>query len=378
MDEEEKMNFLVVGCGPSGSCLANRLGDNNHKVVIIDQKDHIGGNCYDYFDSNGIDIHQYGTHIFHTENQDVWNFLSRFTQWYPYQHEVKALIDGQLVPIPFNFNSIEQLFPQKMAQSLIEALLNEFPFNKKVPILKLRASKNKDLQFLAEYVYEKVFLHYTVKQWGVKPEELDPLVTGRVPVFVGRDNRYFQAKYQGIPLHGYTAMFEKMLNHPNIEVRLGTAFNKEMLKDFDHCFFTGAIDEFFDYQYGELPYRSLKFNFLTFDRPYFQSNSVVNYPCNYDFTRIGEYKYFLGTQSDSTVVSYEYPEPFVLGKNERYYPIINEEHKTLYAKYLALADKLENVTFLGRLGDYKYYDMDQAVARVLNLVEGLPVSHKEL
>lgn len=374
-DEEEKMNFLVVGCGPSGSCLANRIGDNNNKVVIIDQKDHIGGNCYDYFDSNGIDIHQYGTHIFHTENQDVWNFLSRFTQWYPYQHEVKALIDGQLVPIPFNFNSIEQLFPQKMAHSLIEALLNEFPFNKKVPILKLRESKNKDLQFLAEYVYEKVFLHYTVKQWGVKPEDLDPLVTGRVPVFVGRDNRYFQAKYQGIPLHGYTAMFEKMLNHPNIEVRLGTAFNKEMLKDFDHCFFTGAIDEFFDYQYGELPYRSLKFNFLTFERPYFQSNSVVNYPCNYDFTRIGEYKYFLGTQSDSTVVSYEYPEPFVLGKNERYYPIINEEHKTLYAKYLALADKLENVTFLGRLGDYKYYDMDQAVARVLKLVEGLPVSH---
>lgn len=372
------MNILIVGCGPSGSCLANRLAGSNSKVLIIDQKDHVGGNCYDYFDSNGIDIHQYGTHIFHTENQDVWNFLSRFTQWYPYQHEVKALIDGQLVPIPFNFNSIEQLFPQKMAHSLIEALLNEFPFNKKVPILKLRESKNKDLQFLAEYVYEKVFLHYTVKQWGVKPEDLAPLVTGRVPVFVGRDNRYFQAKYQGIPLHGYTAMFEKMLNHPNIEVRLNTPFDKSMLKDFDHCFFTGAIDEFFDYQYGELPYRSLKFDFLTFDRPYFQSKSVVNYPCNYDFTRIGEYKYFLGTQSDSTVVSYEYPEPFVLGKNERYYPIINEENKALYAKYLALADKLENVTFLGRLGDYKYYDMDQAVARVLKLVEGLPVSHKEL
>lgn len=371
------MRFLIIGAGISGISLAQKLAENNHKVVIIDQKDHIGGNCYDYFDSNGIGIHQYGTHIFHTENQDVWNFLSGFTQWYPYQHEVKALIDGQLVPIPFNFNSIEQLFPQKMAQSLIEALLNEFPYNKKVPILKLRESKNKDLQFLAEYVYEKVFLHYTVKQWGVKPEDLDPLVTGRVPVFVGRDNRYFQAKYQGIPLHGYTAMFEKMLNNPNIEVRLNTPFDKSMLKDFDHCFFTGAIDEFFDYQYGELPYRSLKFDFLTFDRPYFQSNSVVNYPCNYDFTRIGEYKYFLGTQGDSTVVSYEYPEPFVLGKNERYYPIINEENKALYAKYLALADKLENVTFLGRLGDYKYYDMDQAVARVLKLAENFTASLKE-
>ena len=375
--KEVKVNVLVVGSGTSGSSMARKFAENNHKVVIIDQKDHMGGNCYDYFDSNGIDIHQYGTHIFHTENQDVWNFLSQFTQWYPYQHEVKALIDGQLVPIPFNFNSIEQLFPQKMAQSLIEALLNEFPFNKKVSILKLREGKSKDLQFLAEYVYEKVFLHYTVKQWGVKPEDLDPLVTGRVPVFLGRDNRYFQAKYQGIPLHGYTAMFEKMLNHPNIEVRLGTAFNKEMLKDFDHCFFTGAIDEFFDYQYGELPYRSLKFDFLTFDRPYFQSNSVVNYPCNYDFTRIGEYKYFLGIQSDSTVVSYEYPEAFVLGKNERYYPIINEDNKALYAKYLALADKLENVTFLGRLGDYKYYDMDQAGGRVLKLSEKFTSSHKE-
>lgn len=363
------MKNLIVGCGITGVSLARTLAENGCKLVVIDQKAHLGGNCYDYFDSNGIDVHQYGTHIFHTENQAVWNFLSRFTQWYPYQHEVKALIDGQLVPIPFNFNSIEQLFPQKMAQSLIEALLNEFPFNKKVPILKLRESKNKDLQFLAEYVYEKVFLHYTVKQWGVKPEDLDPLVTGRVPVFVGRDNRYFQAKYQGIPLHGYAAMFEKMLDHPNIEVRLNAPFDKSLLKDFDHCFFTGAIDEFFDYQYGELPYRSLKFDFLTFDRPYFQSNSVVNYPCNYDFTRIGEYKYFLGTQSDSTVVSYEYPEPFVLGKNERYYPIINEENKALYAKYLALADKLENVTFLGRLGDYKYYDMDQAVGRVLKLAE---------
>ncbi len=311
---------FLVGAGISNIALARKMAEAGNSVVVIDQRAELGGNCYDFWDQNGIDIHKYGTHIFHTENEEVWKFLSQFTQWYPYQHEVKALID-------------------------------------------------KDLQFLAEYVYEKVFLHYTVKQWGVKPEDLDPLVTGRVPVFVGRDNRYFQAKYQGIPLHGYTAMFEKMLDHPNIEVRLNTPFDKSMLKDFDHCFFTGAIDEFFDYQYGELPYRSLKFDFLTFDRPYFQSNSVVNYPCNYDFTRIGEYKYFLGTQSNSTVVSYEYPEPFVLGKNERYYPIINEENKALYAKYLALADKLENVTFLGRLGDYKYYDMDQAVGRVLKLAE---------
>lgn len=254
-----------------------------------------------------------------------------------------------------------------MANRMISALLENFEFNKKVPILKLRESTNSDLQFLANYVYENVFLHYTEKQWGVKPEDLDPLVTGRVPVFVGRDNRYFQSKYQGIPLEGYTKMFEKMLDHPNITVKLNTPFKKEMLEEFDHCYYSGPIDEFFDYQLGELPYRSLRFDFLTFDRPNFQSNSVINYPNNYDFTRIGEYKYFLDTQSDKTVVSYEYPEAFVRGKNERYYPIIDEENMALYQRYLSLASNEPKVTFLGRLGDYKYYDMDQAVARALDI-----------
>ena len=364
-----KMKFILVGAGISNLSLGRLLAENGYRVTLIDRKDHIGGNCFDYFDQNSIDIHAYGSHIFHTDKAEVWRFLSQFTQWYPYQHEVKALVDGQLVPVPFNFNSIEQLFPKQMAERMIAALLSEFEFNKKVPILKLRESKNPDLQFLAEYVYEKIFLHYTEKQWDVRPEDLDPLVTGRVPVFVGRDNRYFQAKYQGIPLEGYTRMFEKMVDHPNIEVRLNTEFDKSMLDEYDHCFFSGAIDEFFDYKFGQLPYRSLRFDFLTFNRPYFQSNSVINYPNNYDFTRIGEYKYFLDTQSQNTVVSYEYPEAFVLGKNERYYPIINEENERLYEKYLEEAKNNKKVTFLGRLGDYKYYDMDQAVARALKLAK---------
>lgn len=363
------MKILLVGAGITNLTLARCLAEESHKVAAIDRKDHIGGNCFDYFDENSIDIHAYGTHILHTDDAEVWRFLSQFTQWYPYQHEVKALVDGHLVPVPFNFNSIEQLFPKQIAERMITALLSEFEFNKKVPILKLREGENPDLQFLAEYVYEKIFLHYTEKQWDVRPEDLDPLVTGRVPVFVGRDNRYFQAKYQGIPLEGYTRMFEKMVDHPNIEVRLNTEFDKSMLEEYDHCFFSGAIDEFFDYKFGQLPYRSLRFDFLTFNRPYFQSNSVVNYPNNYDFTRIGEYKYFLDTQSQNTVVSYEYPEAFVLGKNERYYPIINEENKGLYEKYLEEAKHNEKVTFLGRLGDYKYYDMDQAVARALELAK---------
>jgi UDP-galactopyranose mutase len=366
---EDYLNFLLIGAGITNLTLGLTAALRSHSVVIIDRRDHVGGNCFDYFDENSIDIHAYGTHILHTDDAEVWRFLSQFTQWYPYQHEVKALVDGHLVPVPFNFNSIEQLFPKQMAERMITALLSEFEFNKKVPILKLRESKNPDLQFLAEYVYEKIFLHYTEKQWDVRPEDLDPLVTGRVPVFVGRDNRYFQAKYQGIPLEGYTRMFEKMVDHPNIEVRLNTEFDKSMLEEYDHCFFSGAIDEFFDYKFGQLPYRSLRFDFLTFDRPYFQSNSVVNYPNNYDFTRIGEYKYFLDTQSQNTVVSYEYPEAFVLGKNERYYPIINEENKRLYKKYLEEAKNNKKVTFLGRLGDYKYCDMDQAVARALELAK---------
>ena len=363
------MKILIVGCGITGITLARKLVQNSHQVTIVDSRNHIGGNCYDYFNDDGIDVHLYGTHIFHTDNEEVWHFLSQFTQWYPYQHEVKALIDGQLVPIPFNFNSIEQLFSKDVAKRLINALLEEFPFNQKVPILKLRQSKSKDLQFLADYVYEKVFLHYTVKQWGVRPEELDPLVTGRVPVFVGKDNRYFQSKYQGIPLKGYTEMFKNMLDHPSISLELSKQFDKTYLYNFDHCYFTGAIDEYFDYKLGHLPYRSLRFDFLTFDRPYFQKNSVVNYPCNYDFTRIGEYKYFLDTCSSSTVVSYEYPEVFIQGKNERYYPIIDDKNKNLHQRYLALAESEKNVTFLGRLGDYKYYDMDKAVERVFQLLK---------
>lgn len=366
---EDYLNFLLIGAGITNLTLGLTAALRSHSVVIIDRRDHVGGNCFDYFDENSIDIHAYGTHIFHTDNAEVWRFISQFTQWYPYQHEVKALVDGQLVPVPFNFNSIGQLFSKQMAERMITALLSEFEFNKKVPILKLRESKNPDLQYLAAYVYEKIFLHYTEKQWDVRPEDLDPLVTGRVPVFVGRDNRYFQAKYQGIPLEGYTRMFEKMIDHPNIEVRLNTEFDKSMLDEYDHCFFSGAIDEFFGYKFGQLPYRSLRFAFLTFNRPYFQSNSVVNYPNNYDFTRIGEYKYFLDTQSKNTVVSYEYPEAFVLGKNERYYPIINEKNKRLYERYLEEAKNYKNVTFLGRLGDYKYYDMDQAVARALELAK---------
>ena len=362
---------LIVGAGFSGATLAHKIATElNEEVAIIDSKSHIGGNCYDYYDHNGICIHQYGTHIFHTNLKNVWDFVSQFTKWNPYMHSVKGLIDGQLVPIPFNLNSIHQVFPRSIADKLESKLIETFGFNVKVPILKLRDTGDKDLAFLADYIYEKIFLHYTLKQWGMKPEDLDPAVTGRVPVYISRDDRYFQDKYQGIPLQGYTKVIEKMLDHSKIKVSLNTPFEK--IKNdvtYDRLFYTGPIDEFFNYELGELPYRSLKFDFIEFDKPYFQSSSVINYPNNYDFTRIGEYKYFLDDKSNKTVVSFEYPQAFKNGENDRYYPIVKDENGALYAEYLEKAKTLPNVYFLGRLGDYKYYDMDKAIARALEVFE---------
>ncbi|MDD3668891.1 MAG: UDP-galactopyranose mutase [Alphaproteobacteria bacterium] len=358
---------LIVGCGISGASLARKLAEAGEQVVIIDAKDHIAGNCHDYND-NGIMVQKYGAHIFHTNDKEVWDFLSRFTDWYPYQHKVLGLIDGQFVPIPFNLNSLHALFPGFMADELEKRLLENFGLNKKIPILQLRKTGNKDLEMLADYIYEKVFLQYTLKQWGLAPDQIDPNVTERVPVYTGRDNRYFAAdKYQGIPAEGFTEMVRKMLDHNDIQVKLNTPFDKTM--EYKQLFYTGAIDEFFDYFWGELPYRSLRFQFAQYNFPKFQQSAVVNWPCNYDWTKSDEHKYFLNDQSDKTIISYEYPEAFQRGVNERYYPIQNDESASLYSKYLEQAKSLKNVHFLGRLGDYKYYDMDKAVARVLELVK---------
>jgi len=356
---------LIVGAGVSGSVLARLLAESGESVCIIDVKDHIGGNCYDYRDC-GIMVHKYGTHVFHTANKEVWTFLSRFTKWYPYQHKVKGLIDGQIVPIPFNLNSLHAVFPKSLANKVEVRLIEHFGFNKKIPILELRKTDDKDLEFLANYVYEKIFLEYTLKQWGYEPDEIDPSVTGRVPVYVSLDDRYFQDKYQGIPLNGYTELVKNMLEHPNIEVKLNTPYFKNIAAE--RIFYTGSIDEFFDYELGELPYRSSNHDFIKVAKPRFQEAAVVNYPCNYDWTRVSEYKWLLDDQTSDTIVSFEYPQTFERGKNDRFYPITGAHNAELYSRYLALAaDKARNVYFCGRLGDYKYYDIDQAVARSMEL-----------
>lgn len=366
---------IIVGSGFSGSTMARLIAEKlDEKVVVVDKKDHIAGNSYDYRDENGIMIHKYGSHIFHTNNEKVWTFLKQFTDFNTYMHEVVGILDGIEAQIPFNFNTLYQVFPETLAKRLEEKLLKKFEYNKKVPILEFQKQDDEDLKFLAEYVYEKIFLNYTTKQWGVSPKDVDGAVTARVPVYLSKDNRYFQDKYQGIPLEGYTKVVEKMLDHPNIEVVLNKDFaeykkeNSDLIKN-ARIFYTGSIDEFFDYKFGKLPYRSVNFKFETHNREFYQTHACINYPNNYDFTRIHEYKHYLNDKSEKTVIAKEYSEFFELGKNERYYPIASEENAKLYQKYLDEAKNLKDVYFFGRLGDYKYYNMDLAVARAIELFE---------
>lgn len=364
--------ILVVGAGFSGATIANLLADkSDEQVLVVDKKDHIGGNCYDYRDKNGIMIHAYGSHIFHTNSEKVWTYLKQFTDFNTYMHKVIGILDGIETHIPFNFNTLYDVFPKSYAELLEHKLLDNFNINTKVPILEFQKQDDDDLKYLANYVYEKIFLEYTTKQWGVSPTDVDGAVTARVPVYLSKDNRYFQDKYQGIPLNGYTEVIKNMLNHKNIRVQLNTDYTVLNWKKFDKIFFTGSIDEFFGYKYGNLPYRSVNFKLETHDKEYYQSNACVNYPCNYDFTRIHEYKYYLDDKSSKTVIAKEYSEDFELGKNERYYPIPQDENFELYNKYLEEAEKLDNIYFLGRLGDYKYYNMDGAILRAIELYESL-------
>lgn len=367
----QKVKNLVVGCGLSGIVIAERLASQKHEeVLIIDRRNHIGGNVYDYRDKEtGITVHQYGPHVFHTNDKGVWDYLSQFTDWHRFMYRVKAVLDGIEVNIPFNLDSLHKVFPRTLANKLEIKLLEKFGFNKKVPILELRKSKDEDLEFLAEYIYQKVFLGYTVKQWGVKPEDLDPSVSERVPIYISRDDRYFQDKYQGIPEDGYTAMVKRILDNPLIRVELNKDFSDiRSAIAYDRLFYTGAIDEYFNYEFGALPYRSLDIVFKTYGCEYLQSGPQINFPENYDYTRSVEYKYYLDEKADQTVVSYEYPCPYVNGVNERYYPIPDDNNQAKYEKYLAKAQQLGKVYFVGRLGEYRYLNMDQVVAGAIKLV----------
>lgn len=375
-------DYVVVGAGLSGCVLAERIATVlNKKVLIIERRDHIGGNCFDYVDENGIIVHKYGPHLFHTDYKDVFEYLSNFTQWRLYEHKVLANINGTKVPIPFNFNSIEQIFPQTLAEELMNLLINSFGYGKKVPILELRNSNNEKLKFLADFVYENVFYNYTKKQWGFSPEEIDPAVTARVPIYTSRDNRYFTDKYQAVPEMGYTKMFQNMMDNENIKLLLNTDFKELFRVDLNDkklyflgnvfkgkLIFTGMLDELFDYCFGMLPYRSLKFVFKTVNREFFQEVATVNYPNNYDFTRITEFKHIHPADTGNSTVVYEYPQDYDLTKIP-YYPLFTQEAKNKYLQYFELSQEFENIILVGRLAEYKYYDMDDAVKRALDIFE---------
>jgi UDP-galactopyranose mutase len=352
-------DYLIVGAGFAGSVLAERLARVCGKsVLLIDKRSHIGGNAFDHYNEHGILVHKYGPHIFHTNSREVFEYLSQFTEWRPYEHHVLASVDGQLLPMPINLDTLNRLYGLNM-NSFEAAKFLESISEKKV---QLKTSEDVVVSRIGRELYEKFFRNYTRKQWDMDPSELNAAVTARVPVRTNRDNRYFTDMYQAMPLHGYTRMFENMLDHPKIKILLNAGFREvQEVIPYKKLIYTGPIDEFFNFRYGKLPYRSLHFQHETVNREVFQSEAVVNYPNEHLYTRITEFKYLTGQEHSKSSIVYEYPR----AEGDPYYPIPKAENDCLYAKYKALAETRTDVQFVGRLATYKYYNMDQVTAQAL-------------
>lgn len=354
-------DYLIVGAGFAGSVLAERLARGLHKkVLIIDKRPHIAGNAYDCHDNHGILIHRYGPHIFHTNSDEVFSYLSRFTPWRQYQHRVRCSIDGRLVPMPINLDTLNELYGLNLTPTTMKEYLASVSEKRE----KIATSEDVVVSTVGRELYEKFFRNYTRKQWGLDPSELDAQVTARVPVRFNRDDRYFTDSYQAMPAHGYTRMFENILDHENIQILLNANY-RDVIEEvsFENLIFTGPIDEYFDYRYGALPYRSLEFKHETHHQKVFQPAPVVNYPNDYGYTRVTEFKYLTGQEHPLTSIVYEFPK----SEGDPYYPIPRPDNAALYKKYQALAEETPDVHFVGRLGTYRYYNMDQVVAQALTV-----------
>ncbi len=356
---EDKYDYLVVGAGLAGGVLAERLAHGMGKrVLIIDKRDHIGGNTFDFYNEAGILVHKYGPHIFHTNSIEVMQYLSKFTEWRDYEHRVLAQVDGKLVPIPINLTTVENLYGLSLdAEGMQAFLASRAEIGRTI-----RTSEDIVLSRVGRELYEKFFKNYTRKQWGLDPSQLDSSVAGRIPVRFDRDDRYFTDTYQAMPKHGFTRMFERMLDSDNITIRTGVDYS-EIAQAYPgiKTIFTGPVDEYFDFRFGPLPYRSLEFRHETYAQEKFQEAAVVNFPNEHEYTRVTEFKYLTGQTAANTSVVYEYPR----AEGDPYYPIPRPENAALYAKYKELADRKPEVHFVGRLATYKYYNMDQVVAQAL-------------
>lgn len=382
LEDKRMYDSIVIGAGIAGCTVARKLAEEGKKVLLLEEREHIGGNCYDREDEYGILIHLYGPHIFHTNEEEVFEFLSQFTKWYLFGHEVVAKVGDKEIPVPFNLNTLHMVYDKETADLLEHKLIQEYGEGSRVPIMKLREHRDTEIKAIADYVYENIFLHYTMKQWGQTPEDISPEVTGRVPILISRDNRYFQDKYQGMPRDGYTAMFENMQNHPNITLELGKSckelleFTEDKILLFGEEFkgeviYTGALDELYECRFGRLPYRSLDFQFKHFNKESFQGRSVVNYTVSEEFTRITEFKYLTGQKdTKGTTIVKEYAFAYTGKKGEiPYYAILNSENEALYQKYVKLTESHKNMYLLGRLAEYKYYNIDAITKKALMLAD---------
>jgi len=361
MNDRPRYDYLIVGAGFAGSVLAERLAtQHGASVLLVDRRPHVGGNAYDELNADGILYHKYGPHIFHTNSEQVVDYLSQFTEWRPYEHRVLAIVRDKLVPIPINRTTLNRLFGLDLQTDQDAA---DYLASRAEPVADIETSEDVVVNAVGRELYELFFQGYTRKQWGLDPSELDKSVTARIPTRTNTDDRYFTDTFQAMPKDGYTAMFRRMLNHPNIEIRTGVDF-RDIRGEIDagHIIYTGPIDEYFDFRFGKLPYRSLKFDHKTLPEDRHQPVGTVNYPSpDVPYTRISEYKHLTGQRAPVTTITYEYPS----AEGDPYYPIPRPENQALFKRYEELGDATDGVTFVGRLATYRYYNMDQIVGQAL-------------